>query len=77
MFGREIRQLLIQVISSWQVLAVTVVLVIYIFIVNRVARLQYRSPSKPPIRRPRRKKTEATPSPEAEELGLEESAPEK
>ena len=77
MFGREIRQLLIQVISSWQVLAVTIVLVIYISIVNYVARLQYRSSRKPLLRKPRRKKSEVTPSPESDELGLEEGANEK
>ena len=72
MFGREIRQLLIQVISSWQVIAVTIVLVIYISLVNYVARLQHRSSHRPAIRRPKRKKSEPAPSPEAEELGLEE-----
>jgi len=77
MFGSEIRQMLIQVISSWQVLAVTVVLVIYISIVNYVARLQYRSSSRPSIRRPKRKKSETTANPEVEELGLEEGLPEK
>ena len=69
--------MLVQVISSWQVLAVTVVLVIYISIVNYVARLRHRSPDKPLIRKPRRKKSEVTTSPEAEELGLEEESNEK
>ena len=64
--------MLIQVISSWQVLAVTVVLVIYISIVNYVARLQQRKSGRPPIRRPRRKKAEAAINTEVEELGLEE-----
>jgi len=69
--------MLIQVVSSWQVLAVTVVLVIYISIVNYVARLQHHSSHKPTIRKPRRKKAEAATSPEAEELGLEEESNEK
>ena len=42
MFSSEVRSLLVQVITSWQVLAVTVVLVIYIFLVNYVAKIQNR-----------------------------------
>jgi len=76
MFGSEIRQMLIQVITSWQVLVATGVIVIYISIVNYVARLQHHSSRKPLVRKPRRKKSEATPTPEAEELGLEESVDE-
>ena len=69
--------MLIQVITSWQVLAVTVVLVIYVFIVNYVAKLQRRSPRIPIIRKPKRKKPEVGPSPESDELGLEEGISEK
>ena len=43
MFSEELRKLLIQVISSWQVLVVTVVLVLYVFLVNYVARIYHRS----------------------------------
>jgi len=39
MFSGEIRRMLVQVITSWQVIAVTVVLVIYISVVNYVARI--------------------------------------
>jgi ABC-type transport system involved in cytochrome bd biosynthesis fused ATPase/permease subunit len=42
MLNSEIRKLLLQVISSWQVLVVTGVLVFYILIVNNVARLYHR-----------------------------------
>ena len=42
MFSNEVKNLLVQVVSSWQVLAVTVVLVIYISLVNYVARLYNR-----------------------------------
>jgi uncharacterized membrane protein YqiK len=38
MFNDEVKKLLIQVVSSWQVIVVTVILVIYISIVNSVAR---------------------------------------
>jgi len=46
MFTGEVRELLAQVITSWQVLAITVVLVIYISLVNYVARMRSR-PGKP------------------------------
>ena len=36
------KKLLVEVISSWQVITVTVVLIIYIFIVRSVARLYHR-----------------------------------
>jgi len=55
MFSSEMRNLLFQVISSWQVLAVTGVLIIYIFMVNSVARI-YRRRRPPPIIMPRIKK---------------------
>jgi len=45
MFSSEIRNLLVQVITSWQVIAVTVVLVIYIFIINYAAKIRQRSSS--------------------------------
>ena len=77
MFSEEIRKLLFQVISSWQVLAVTGVLIIYIFIVNNVARIYHRRPHR--IEMPKKAKQEQppeTPAPEAsaetDELGLEE-----
>lgn len=77
MFSAEIRQLLIQVISSWQVLAVTVVLVLYVFLVNYVARL-YHNPRRSHMSfmsMPKGKKAEvesplAAPS-ESDDLGLE------
>ena len=70
MFNEEIKKLLAEVISSWQVLAVTGVLIVYIFIVNNVARL-YRRHYR---RQPRNKAAAPAPSPssETDELGLEE-----
>jgi cell division protein YceG involved in septum cleavage len=43
MFSKDIMEMLIQVLKSWEVLFVTVGLVIYIFIVNYVSR-SYRRP---------------------------------
>jgi len=38
MFSKEVLELLKQVISSWQVIFITIALVLYIFIINYVAR---------------------------------------
>jgi flagellar biosynthesis/type III secretory pathway M-ring protein FliF/YscJ len=43
LFSDELKSLLIQVITSWQVLAVTGVLIIYVFLVRYVARLYRRN----------------------------------
>ena len=74
MFGEEVRKLLVEVIRSWQVIAVTIALVIYVFIINYAARTHH------PIRRPRKasklKAKEVIPetpaASEPDELGLEE-----
>ena len=81
MFSQEIRKLLIQVISSWQVLAVTAILILYVFLVNSVARLYRhhdRSRMPLPSKKARSKEAQAlTAEPsDSEELGLEE-APKK
>ena len=74
------KDMLIQVISSWQVLAVTLVLVIYFSIVNYVARVYLRSPrrsSKKPRRSKVRAEAPAAPGPsETDDLGLEENVKE-
>ena len=81
MFSEEVRSLLAEVITSWQVLAVTVVLIIYIFLVNYVAKTHHKSPWDS-VPKPRQKaaKTQAAPEPGAvpddDELGLEEPAKE-
>ena len=86
MFGAEIRKLLFQVITSWQVIVVTVLLVMYIFLVNYVANIYYRQrrTRKPLI--PRAKAAaansqgaapQAAPQQEDDELGLEDEAPAK
>jgi len=43
MFSQELKELLIQVIQSWQVIAVTIALVFYMYLVGYVAR-SYRRP---------------------------------
>ena len=74
MFSGEIRKLLVKVISSWQVIAATSVLIVYFYLVTFVAR-SYRKkrPRKPP--KPKAKAAAAE-TPEAtvtDDLGLEES----
>ncbi|MDR0624036.1 MAG: hypothetical protein LBG10_06345 [Treponema sp.] len=84
MFSKDMTALLIRVISSWQVIAVTVVFILYTFLVSYVARL-YRRPRPMSMlpSRPKAKKTKAAGAPESgeaesaedagDELGLEES----
>jgi len=78
MFSDEIKRLLFQVISSWQVLVVTGILIVYIFIVNNVARIYHRRPrrmEKPKKAKPVKQEAAEVPEPEAsenDELGLEE-----
>jgi len=60
MFSTELKDLLPQVISSWQVLIVTAALVLYTWLVNYVARTYHRphlSKSKP-----KRKKVKPAPA---------------
>jgi len=51
MFSKELSELLIQVIKSWQVIAVTIVLVFFMYLVSYAARRYHRphtvSKSKP------------------------------
>ncbi|MDR2048489.1 MAG: hypothetical protein LBP69_03465 [Treponema sp.] len=77
MFKPEMLKLLAGVISSWQVIAVTIVLVLYFTLVSYVARL-YHGPRAFSFTSKRKKqKTEKTPETEVNEdegddLGLEE-----
>jgi hypothetical protein len=86
MLSKEMAALLIRVITAWQVIAVTVVFILYVFLVSYVARL-YRRPR--PISmfssKPKAKKNKSPPPAVSEnseeetgevtddELGLEES----
>ena len=77
MFSDEVKKMLVEVITSWQVIAVTVALVIYISIVNSVARLNRRRTQIPPVPKEKKKALDAIPPPSApaagdDELGLEE-----
>lgn len=48
MISKELMDLLVQVITSWQVIFITVVLILYFFLVFYVARL-YRKPRTPSL----------------------------
>ena len=79
MLSKELVPLLIQVISSWQVLAVTIAILLYFSLVFFVARTRGRSRSASYHSRPKKKKPQkAKQGPVSaedeinEELGLEE-----
>ena len=72
MFSSEIRNLLIQVITSWQVLAVTGVLVVYVFLVNYVAKL-YRHRRPPSFTMPKIPKLKPEKNQEPADGGTSES----
>jgi len=80
MFSEEVRKMLVQVISSWQVLVVTVVLILYVFLINYVARIYHRPGRSGGLFLPRTKRESSSnastivPS-ESDELGLEEESP--
>ena len=77
MFTGDVRSMLVQVLTSWQVLAATVVLIFYIFLVNYVANLRNR-PGKPSKFKRKRKipKPQFPSAPEIvpgdDELGLDD-----
>jgi len=78
MFSAEVRDLLFQVITSWQVLVVTFVIILYFFLVSYVARLYHRRPRKAPLPRKKAKAEAKADEPvvdESDELGLEEQKP--
>ena len=81
MFSAEIRSLLFQVITSWQILAVTVVLVLYFVMVSYVANIYHRRPRKSaPLPKKKAAKSNEPEGPvvsATDELGLEEHTPEK
>jgi hypothetical protein len=85
MFSKEMMVLLIRVIGSWQVIAVTIVFILYVFLVSYVARL-YRRPRPMSMFSSKLKAKKAKPAPKTpesggaeppedagDELGLEES----
>ena len=83
MFSNKLTELLIQVVKSWQVIAVTIALVMYMFLVNFVARTYHR-PSYVSRSRPHKTKKKAAPAAKSsgketpkettnDELGLSEA----
>jgi len=76
MFGAEARALFIQVITSWQVLTVTFVIILYFFLVSYVARLHHRRPRKAPLPKKKKEKVQTDDSiiDDSDELGLEEQS---
>jgi len=76
MSGAELRTLLVQVITSWQVIAVTIVIVFFVFLINSAARVRedFPSSSGPKIKKNRKAAAAVTPEVSTDEdgLGLEE-----
>jgi hypothetical protein len=75
LFSKELTSLIVSVLSSWQVLAVTLGLVVYIALVFNVARLYHKARPKPPRgKRSKKEKNEdeAAETADTDELGLEE-----
>ena len=80
MFSKEVFDLLKQVITSWQVIAVTIALVLYLFLVFHAASTYRRPRLVPKEKKVRKKKAAAPAGPEEadpgsdvnDELGLEE-----
>jgi Tfp pilus assembly protein PilO len=79
MFNAEIRNLLIQVITSWQVIAVTIVIILYFFLVSYVAKVYHRRPrkAKTSLSKKKEAKSEEPVLDESDELGLEEQGPDR
>jgi len=81
MSGAELRTLLVQVVTSWQVIAVTIVIVFFIFLVNSAARVRKDVPpmsTAKPTKQSRKAAAAVTPevSSDEEGLGLEEASAE-
>ena len=77
MFNAEIRQMLVEVIRSWQVIAVTIFIIFYIFIINKVAKISTVARQRPPKKRRSKKEKADVPAPSADDdLGLEEEGAE-
>jgi flagellar biosynthesis/type III secretory pathway M-ring protein FliF/YscJ len=82
MISKELLPFLIQIITSWQVIAVTVVVFLYFFLVSYVAKMYHRSrASLFPSAKSKSKKEKAAPvaaegddagASDDDELGLEE-----
>jgi hypothetical protein len=89
MFSAEVIELLMKVITTWQVIAITIGIILYVNIVNYVAKNHYHRPKMPKKFGFKKKKTDAAavaaapaegvhddggePASSNDELGLEES----
>jgi len=77
----NIIEIIKQVISSWQVIAVTLVILLYIYIVNHAAKSYHRPRAVKKIKEKKQKPPAPVPTPDEEqgggnsndELGLEEA----
>ena len=74
MFSKELTEVIIGVLTSWQVIAITLGIIIYIAIVSSVARLYHTARPKEPKGKKMKAEPKAAESPveagEADELGL-------
>jgi len=66
MFSMELKELLPQIITSWQVIVISIALVLYMWLVNYVARTYHR-PRFISKSKPKRKKAEAAPPVEVDD----------
>jgi Na+-transporting methylmalonyl-CoA/oxaloacetate decarboxylase gamma subunit len=65
MFSKEFMELLIQVVQSWQVIAVTIALVLFMYLVGYVARSYHRPRS---VSKSKPKKVKTPPKDNSEEI---------
>jgi len=77
MFNKDFFDFLYKVLTSWEIIAVSVVLIIYFSLVSHVARLYHFRPSSLSFnsKKPKKEKKSAAQVPETsedEDLGLEE-----
>ena len=75
MFSAEFRSIIFQVISSWQVIAVTIAVIMYISLVSFVAQVYHRPRFRPslPMIKKKKKKASSEPVSSADELGIEDT----
>jgi ATP/ADP translocase len=64
MFSQELKELFVQVIKSWQVIFITVVLVLYIYLVKYVSRSYHRPRMSKSKSKPKKAKTKEAAKPQ-------------
>jgi hypothetical protein len=67
LFSPELKNLLLQVITSWQVIAATVVIILYLFLVSYVSKLYHTPRSSSRLSAKPKKPQETAPTPESSE----------